>query len=142
MSLNNMFEETKELAEMKAFSEAQQKTIIQLTKKIKQLEEERDHLKKLVESNVPLVTTDEKQSYPAEKFLTSDQEAICRTQLLKLREMALDRELTLEETKKVEIFSKILVALENAPKVIKVNTDKLNNDDLLSLVSSEVETNE
>lgn len=142
MSLSNMFEETKQLAEMKAFSEAQQKTIIQLTKKIKQLEEERDHLKKLVESSVPLVTTNEKHIYPTEKFLTSDQEAICRTQLLKLREMALDRELTLEETKKVEIFSKILIALENAPKVIKVNTESLNNDDLLSVITSETDSNE
>ena len=122
MSLNSMFEETKELSDLRAFSEAQQRTIIQLTKKIKQLEEEKDHLKGILETTAPVLPSPQTNSVVTEKFLTSDQETICRTQLVKLREIALEREMTLEETKKVEIFSKILTALENAPKTIKIDT--------------------
>jgi hypothetical protein len=137
-----MFEETKELSDLKAFAEAQQKTLVQLTKKVKQLEEERDHLKKLLESTAPVIQTPQNNSIIAEKFLTSDQEAICRTQLMKLREIALDREMTLEETKKVEIFSKILAALENAPKTIKIDTKTIDNDDLMGFLEDSANSNE
>lgn len=142
MSLNAMFEETKELSDLKAFSEAQQRTIVQLTKKIKQLEEERDHLKGLLETTAPIIQTSESQPIIAEKFLTSDQETICRTQLMKLREIALDREMTLEETKKVEIFSKILTALENAPKTIKIDTKSIDSGDLMGLLEDSTSDNE
>lgn len=139
MSLNSMFEETKELSDLRAFSEAQQRTIIQLTKKIKQLEEEKDHLKGLLETTAPVIQTSENNSIITEKFLTSDQETICRTQLMKLREIALDREMTLEETKKVEIFSKILTALENAPKTIKIDTKTIDSSDLMGLLENSVD---
>lgn len=142
MTIKSMFEETKELADMRAFSEAQHKTIVQLTKKIKQLEEERDHLKKIVETTAPVIQTSPSASFPAEKFLTSDQEAICRVQLNKLREIALDRELTLEETKKVEIFSKIITTLENAPKTIKIDTKSVDSSDLMGLLDESVIENE
>jgi hypothetical protein len=137
-----MFEETKELADIRAFSEAQQKTIIQLTKKVKQLEEERDHLKKLLESTAPIIQTANNTPVQTEKFLTSDQEAICRVQLTKLRDIALDRELTLEETKKVEIFSKIITVLENAPKTIKIDTKSIESNDLMGLLEDSSQDNE
>jgi hypothetical protein len=137
-----MFEETKELADIRAFSEAQQKTIIQLTKKVKQLEEERDHLKKLLESTAPIIQTANNTLVQTEKFLTSDQEAICRVQLTKLRDIALDRELTLEETKKVEIFSKIITVLENAPKTIKIDTKSIESNDLMGLLEDSSQDNE
>jgi len=142
MSINSMFEETKELADIRAFSEAQQKTIIQLTKKVKQLEEERDHLKKLLESTAPIIQTANNTLVQTEKFLTSDQEAICRVQLTKLRDIALDRELTLEETKKVEIFSKIITVLENAPKTIKIDTKSIESNDLMGLLEDSSQDNE
>jgi hypothetical protein len=137
-----MFEETKELADIRAFSEAQQKTIIQLTKKVKQLEEERDHLKKLLESTAPIIQTANNTPVQTEKFLTSDQEAICRVQLTKLRDIALDRELTLEETKKVEIFSKIITVLENAPETIKIDTKSIESNDLMGLLEDSSQDNE
>jgi len=140
MSLNSMFEETKELSDLRAFSEAQQRTIVQLTKKIKQLEEERDSLKNSIETKA-IVTDAQDKPTVAEKFLTSDQETICRIQLMKLREIALDREMTLEETKKVEIFSKIIASIENAPKTIKIDTKSLENGDLMSLLEDNSEQN-
>lgn len=138
-----MFEETKELSDLRAFSEAQQKTIVQLTKKIKQLEEEREQLKnQLTTPTVNVPKNIEPSGAVAEKFLTSDQEAICRTQLMKLREIAFDREMTLEETKKVEIFSKILSSIENAPKTIKIDTKTLDNSDLMGLLDESLNDNE
>jgi len=139
MSLDLMLNEAKDLAELRAFSEAQQKTIVKLSKKNKELEEEVTHLKKLLETTAPVIapTAEVNQIISAEKFLTSDQEAICRMQLNKLKEISYERELTLEEAKRVEIFSKILNVLENSPKTIKVETKNLDNKELLSLLDQE-----
>lgn len=137
-----MLEEVKDMAELRVFSEAQQKTILKLSKKNKELEEEVSHLKKLLESQTPLVQTDASVGLPAEKFLTSDQEAICRMELNKLKQSSFERELTLEEAKRVDIYSKILNVLENSPKTIKVETKSIPSQDLMSLVQSEESSNE
>lgn len=137
MSLDKMLDDVKELADLKAFSDAQQKTIIKLSKKNKELEDEVVHLKKLLESQTPLIATNPSAGLPAEKFLSTDQEAICRMQLNKLKDVSFERELTLEEAKRVEIFSKILNVLENSPKTIKVESKNLSSQDLLTLVQSE-----
>lgn len=129
-----MLDEAKDLAELRVFSEAQQKTIIKLTKKNKELEEEITHLKKLLETTVPVISTESSPAISAEKFLTSDQEAICRMQLNRLKEVSYERELTLEEAKRVEIFSKIINVLENSPKTIKVETKGIDSKDLMSLI--------
>lgn len=137
MSLDLMLNEAKDLAELRAFSEAQQKTIVKLSKKNKDLEEEITHLKKLLESSAPVIVSDNIPVIQTDKFLTSDQEAICRMQLNKLKEVSYERELTLEEAKRVEIFSKILNVLENSPKTIKVETKNLDNKELLSLLEQD-----
>lgn len=137
MSLDLMLNEAKDLAELRAFSEAQQKTIVKLSKKNKDLEEEVTHLKKLLESSAPVIASDNIPVIQTDKFLTSDQEAICRMQLNKLKEVSYERELTLEEAKRVEIFSKILNVLENSPKTIKVETKNLDNKELLSLLEQD-----
>lgn len=134
-----MLDEAKDFAELRVFSEAQQKTIIKLTKKNKELEEEVAHLKKLLESTAPVINTgvsatDGVPVISAEKFLTTDQEAICRMQLNRLKEVSYERELTLEEAKRVEIFSKIINVLENSPKTIKVETKNIDSKDLMSLI--------
>lgn len=134
MSLEKMLLETKDLAELKVFSEAQQKAIVKLSKKNKELEEEISHLKKLLESTAPIVATSTEPVVSAEKFLTTDQEAICRMQLNRLKEVSYERELTLEEAKRVEIFSKIINVLENSPKTIKVETKSIDSKDLMSLI--------
>lgn len=136
MSLEKMLDEVKDLAELRVFSEAQQKTIIKLSKKNKELEEEVVHLKKLLENQTPLIET-QSQPIVGEKFLTSDQESICRMELNKLKQVSFERELTLEEAKRVDIYSKILNVLENSPKTIKVETKSIPSQDLMSLVQSE-----
>jgi hypothetical protein len=129
--------ENAEVEDLKAFAEAQQKTIVHLTKKIKTLEDENSHLKKLVEQTVPVIKKEGQPEQKGDKFLTSDQEAICRVQLNKLRDISFERELTLEEAKRVEIFSKILNLLETVPKTIKVETKGINNEDLLNFLEEQ-----
>lgn len=143
MSLSSMFQETKELSDLQAFCEAQQKSLVSLTKQIKQLEDERDHLKTLLEATTPTISNPSvAPTNITEKLLTTDQETICRVQLTRLREISLERELTLEETKKVEIFSKILSSIENAPKTIKIDAKKFDSGDLMGLLEDSVSDNE
>lgn len=125
----------KDFSQLQEFAQAQQTTIIQLSKKIQKLEDERDHLKKLLEGSVPILKTDNKPTL-GEKFLTSDEEAICLMQLNKLRDIATERELTLEETRRVEIFAKVLAAAKNSPKVIEVKTKQMSTEELLASVEA------
>jgi hypothetical protein len=142
VSLEKMLDEVKDMSELRVFSEAQQKTIIKLSKKNKELEEEVSHLKKLLECQTPIIQTSEQPASLGEKFLTSDQESICRMELNKLKQTSFERELTLEEAKRVDIYSKILNVLENSPKTIKVETKSIPSQDLMSLVQSEEMVNE
>jgi hypothetical protein len=142
VSLEKMLDEVKDMSELRVFSEAQQKTILKLSKKNKELEEEVSHLKKLLESQTPIIQTSEQPASLGEKFLTSDQESICRMELNKLKQTSFERELTLEEAKRVDIYSKILNVLENSPKTIKVETKSIPSQDLMSLVQSEETVNE
>jgi hypothetical protein len=137
VSLDKMLDEIKTLSELRAFSEAQQKTIVKISKKNKELENEIVHLKKLLESQTPIIKTEAENQSVGEKFLTSDQEAICRMELNKLKQVSFERELTLEEAKRVDIYSKILNVLENSPKTIKVETKNASSQELISLVQSE-----
>jgi hypothetical protein len=123
----------KEMSQLQEFAEAQSSTIIQISKKLKKLEEERDHLKQLLESSVPILKEDA-DKLSGQKFLTSSEEAICVMQLEKLRDASSARELTLEEARRVEIFSKVLTAARNSPKVIELKTQHMSNEELLAIV--------
>ena len=74
-------------------------------------------------------------------FIVTDEEVICRTQLNLLKQMSLERQLTLEESRKVDIFSKILIALNEKPKTIKLETKSFKDEELLAIVSDENKTN-
>jgi hypothetical protein len=132
MAANNMIDQFKNFDDLQAFAKAQQKTLVELTKKNKNYEEEIKHLKKLVEGAVPLLNVNPK---PVD-FSTNDEEAIAREQLFRLKDLSHERELSLEEAKRVEIFSKILVAVKNKPKTINGNSRELSENDLLTLLGS------
>ncbi len=113
------------------FSEAQHATIVELSQKIVKLEEERDHLKLLLEST-PLVQ--------GEKLVSVGynlEENIAKVQLALLNQRSMQQELTLEETKKCEIFSKILTAIRNSGiKNVDNTISKLKSEDLLAQLES------
>ena len=127
MNIDEMSEQFEKLAEMKAYSEAQTKTIIDLTKKLRSAEEQVKHLKMLVENTVPVTIDDG----------ASDEEKISRQQLYYMRIKSEKEELTLEETKRVEIYTKILAQLKNNNKNNTETTKDFKTEDLLALVSNE-----
>lgn len=135
--MNQMLAQFKDLSELQAFANAQQRTIIELTKKLKKAEDETKHLKSLLEKSVPLIESDESKKLQKKGFLTNDEESICRQQLFLLNQMSAERELTLEESKRVEIFSKILRALEEKPKTVVVESRTLSTEELLASVQTD-----
>lgn len=115
--------------DLEATIEAQTKVLITLQKKNKALQEENEHLKKLVQQNAPVVLAPDSAG-------GLDEEIIARSELRKLLYTSNQRELSMEETKKVEIFSKILIAVQNKPKTIEINAKNMKTEDLLAIVES------
>lgn len=134
MAIDKTILQYKELSQLQEFAQAQQTTIIQISKKIQRLEEERDHLKTLLESSVPLIkTSPEGVTQNAE----ADSEYICSIEIAKLKNITQERELTYEETRKLSEYFKILnqINIRN-PKQEKEVKD-LSNDNLLKLIESD-----
>jgi hypothetical protein len=80
------------LAKANSFISAQEETIDKLNKEIEKLQE-------LLASRL--------EASPASSSFLEDEKIIADIQLKKLKDVALSRSLTLEETRKFEIFSKI-----------------------------------
>jgi hypothetical protein len=126
--------------DQQAYNKALSSTIISQTKEINNLKRETEKLAKenerLLMENAQL-----KALAPQEQgqFATSDEETICVVQLAILKNTALTRELTLEETKKTEIYVKTLKEIRGK-KVMAVDeeekVEKLSNEDLLKLMES------
>jgi hypothetical protein len=111
--IDQMAKQFKSAAEMQAYCDAQFRTIVNQAKKIHELEEEAVHLRKLLENGSELVKDPSKK---IELYTdVSDEEAICRIELKKLKDVSIERELTLEEAKRTEIYTKLLISL-TAPK--------------------------
>lgn len=138
MSIEKMLSEYKTTVELQSFAEAQFKTIQELTKKVKRLEDENIELKKGFDGGGSLI---KKEDADFSKFLTStDQETISKIQLNRLKEVSFERELTLEESKRVEIFTKILMMMEEKNKTLRVQSKRLDDAELLKLLeTSDVE---
>lgn len=133
---DEMIKQYKDISEVQAFAEAQHKTIVELTKKISKLEEEKLHLEKLLNKTVPILV--EPQSNIIKSGNIEDhEENICRMELKKLHDLSLERTLTLEEAKKVELYTKLLLALNNVPKRMEKPVREFSTDDLLEIVSEE-----
>lgn len=134
-SFDEMSKSFKDFVELQEFSQAQHRTIIELSKKISNLEKENLHLKELLESTTQLTTSDNKPMIV--DLGISNEEIISATELRKLKELCVSKNdtLTLEEAKKVELYTKILSGLRNKGKN-KDGADKLDDSTLLSFVES------
>lgn len=134
-AIDKMLAQFTELSELQAFARAQQKTITELTKKNKALDEEVKHLKKLLEGAVPVIQAPKKAD-----FGSNDEEAIAREQLFLLKKISNERELTYEETKRVEIYSKILMSLKDKNvKTIDVTSKQLSDAELIAQLTQSKE---
>lgn len=130
-SIDKMIDNFKDFAELKAYAEAQYRLTVELSKKINALEEERNDLKKVIENSHKGLILDPAKAQ--ELFVgVKDEEAICLMQLKLLRNISIERELTLEEAKRVEIYNKILNGgntkkAEEPPKIQAMTNDELSS---------------
>lgn len=107
-----------------------------MSKDFKQLAEFQERIQKLEEENKQLKTQLEDSISKFDiDIMSSSEEAICKTQLERLQSNSLQRELTLEEARKVEIYSKILIVLSEKMRSNKSISKDIKDDDLLALVN-------
>lgn len=121
------------LIELREFSEAQQKVIIQLNKKIQKLEADKAKLEETIKKSPVQLFQDGASIDPN----METEEAICVMQIKRLEEISIGRELTLEETRKLEAFSKILSTFRNQKTAPKNRAEEIKTDDLLKLVEND-----
>ena len=135
-SMDKMLERFKDMSSLQKYAEAQYKTILSLSRRVKVLEEENVELKDILEKSTPLVNEDKKNFVAYQVEASSDEEMIAKVQLARMKEISMDRELTLEEAKRVEIFTKIL-ANKGSNSSIAIQTQKMNSDDLLKMLDND-----
>lgn len=128
MKITEMADKFKEDSISKETFDAQTTVLITLNKKLKHLEDENEHLKKLLKNSNPIIVSMDEAGL--------DEELISRSELRKLRQVSQERELTMEETKKVEIYSKIMANIANKPKAIEVYAKNLKSEELMSQLES------
>jgi len=120
----------------KAYQKAQASTIISQTKEINVLRKQREQLEAQI-AQLIMENTQFKALNPTTTFDISDEETICVVQIALLKNLAMQRELTLEECKKTEIYCKVLKDIRSkVPVKNEENIDGLTNDQLLELMKS------
>lgn len=135
MSVDNITEQFKNFSELQAFATSQYRTIIELSKRISSLEDEREHLKKLLDQSVPKEPSAEQKSLLIEN--ATDEEIICRYELRKLKmKSESSEELTLEESKRVDIYTKLLQVLSGKKDAPAKPTEKLTPEQLMGLLKA------
>jgi len=114
-SIDKMSKQFKDISEIQSYCDAQYATIISLSKKINELEAKNKSLEELLANSTPIV----KEKAADIQLLSqgTDEETICRLQLKLFKDRVLaGDELTLEETKRVEIYAKLLLAIRTGDK--------------------------
>lgn len=115
--------------ELQDFSDASMKVIKDLQKKISQLESENTSLKTMLESNIPnieLQVTDF-------GIGISNEQLICETQILLLKNEAVMRPLTMEETRKLDTFVNVLEKVKKKTPNGQDYSIKLTDEELVKM---------
>ena len=131
-----MIKDIVDFDELQKFANTQYTVMITQAKKIEKLQEEVTKLSLLLDKskqdsiNSSILNTNNDQN--------NDTETICLIQLALLNRKSMEGELTLEETKKVETFSKVLLSLntKDAEDKNKEEVKKIDTEQLLTLVGS------
>lgn len=131
VSIGSLSKQFKDQADLMQYAEAQQKTIIELSKKIAALESDNKHLsEKVVAAGI---TVDLSPS-PLD---VSDEEIICITQLRLLKDRSVQRELNLDEARRFNIYVDILENIKEKKIKTAEPLKNTSDDDLMKLVKSE-----
>ena len=126
--LNNKFIQEAKRKELQEFCEKQHRELLILLDKNKTLEDENEHLKKLVTSNDSFVITGTKELLP--------EELICLEQINMLKKASETSALTLDEARKLDTYVKLIRLIRGKEK----SDDLLkgfNVNDLLKVVESD-----
>jgi len=133
-SIDKLIEQFTSEDDLRKYASSQFKVIQNLTKQIAELRKENEELK----SKPVQVQTVQSVITPMSSFesslSTSDEETICIYQLRILRDLAVSRELTLEEAKKVDLFNKNLREIRNIPKKVEVSAKDMTTEQLLKAI--------
>jgi hypothetical protein len=130
-NIDNMSDDLQKYAELQAYSAAQQRTILELNRKLNAMEQENVKLKKSLAS----VDLENKKTEDKEiRINVTDEQAICEMQLNILRDRSIEGELTLEEAKKVELFAKLLLQLRNPKEKPEEKVKEMDSQELLKFV--------
>lgn len=113
--------------DLQIFAEAQFQTILELNEEVDRLKNENKRLKQMV--IVPA------EFLPLSEITVSDEQSICQMELKRLQAKAIDGPLTFEETKKVQVYSELLLKMENKPKTFKISKT-LSDVELLAIASN------
>lgn len=124
------------LEELQAYCDSQYKTIITLNQRLQSNETELEKLRnvneKLKQEQMVATATN---SISNDKFKTTDEETICVIQIAMLKQTALERELSMDETKKLDTFVKVLLSLRAKDTTKKpVATDNLTEEQMLEMM--------
>ncbi len=124
-NLSKTIAQYKTLEQLQEFASAQEQVITQLSKKIQNLEKEKHAAPaiKTINAGVETVAVD-------------DAEFICIIEISKLKEASMERELTFEEAKRLEIYYKTLTQINAKKPNDEREAEKLPTDKLLQLVET------
>lgn len=129
-NIEELFGKFESEQEKKDFMSAQFEVITSLNKQIEQLKAEKIHLERLLKEATPILAV---LPVKGDEELSTEQK-ICKEQLLILKAQSDLRELTAEEARKVETYSKILQATKDPNKKPKSSVENLPIAELLKLV--------
>lgn len=141
MDINQLTQNFKNFDELKIFCEGQFKQILALSKKNRELEEKVNELNKKLKDQTKqelIQAANNSQNLLTPDFkVLDDAKTISQVQLKTLKELAFERELTLEEAKRVEIFNRILnEEKKEDKKSLKADAKVLKEEDLLKLIEN------
>jgi hypothetical protein len=128
--LSNKFIQEAKKKDLQEFCEKQFIQIQSLCKEVEGLKNENEHLKKLLTSN---------ESFIIDTVKPTPEELICLQQIQMLQQTSEAMALTLEESKKLDTYVKLLRIIRNKEKVDESFLKNTDTKDLLKLVE-DVET--
>lgn len=136
---NKILANFESVEDIKEYASSQYKTIIAQSKKITELERKTEVLEvKLAEAEKKIAVSSSLSIEQPEG--QSDTETVCVVQIAMLKGLAMNKELTLEETKKLEVFAKTLQMIRGKPTgesdKKKDSGTKLTTEQLLALAGS------
>jgi hypothetical protein len=138
--IDNLLTEFKDVSEWKEFAEAQNKSLVSLTKENEELKEKVKHLESLLNQTVPVLQPERRPIHINNLQVTAeDAEMICALELASLKKAAMAAPLTLDESRRFQIYTNALKDLRAAPKSIDIPAKKMSDTELLKLVEGKNE---